>query len=603
MPESDSDVGDTTWSPIELSESDTDSGIGDATWSPTELSESDTDSGILTVEKFLRGGFSTFMLDEETKAKLYSICALKGNKEAVQGSYQGDYDVLKQAATVDNMDPSHPLSLEKFSFRKVDEWMAARSASLAKYMPNDIIMPDPTPKSVRDAFRGIYPRLELVLEKDSVRCFMRLFSEYHTSMVWNLSITSETLTCMIRHNALRCAKVVLEGKAPKLNCMHANPNCMNPCECFPLHEAAEQFSVDMIKLLFRHGASANVRTSSEAGIEGLLPLHVAVENTCMHKYLEDILSPTQNHRDYIYKIIHLLCLPEMKLFLDTIRLLAEKTDNLVDELLNYMKGGKLVQAAVLLLAAQKHIRDGGQSDGFYTMMGCIFESSAALIYEKGDTEEAQKHLEEKQALYGCAFQLVSIISRAGEALNKYIQSHSEVKPHVEVVEHVSTILQKFGFCPKKEKYIDFRNLTSDRELPYKGCAEATEAVTETSDLHAAEKYVRSCSIIALAVPEQQQQQDVVRKKVPRGWDSTYASFFPHGRSVLGPRHHVRVYSSTSYAVADDQSILALGQLHNSWSNSMMNSFLGGLQQLTRTQKSRRYSNSPFKALAKVLKNA
>ncbi|KAL6838411.1 hypothetical protein ACP4OV_031656 [Aristida adscensionis] len=563
---------------------ESDSDAGDSTWSETESSESDTDSGVLTVKKFLRGGFSTYMLDEETKAKLYAICALKGNKEAVQGSYQGDYDVLKQAATVDNMDPSRPfLFLQKFSYDKVDEWMYIRSAWLAKRMPKDIIMPDPTPKSVRDAFRGIYPRLELVLEKDGARCFMRLFSQYRKSMVWNLSITSETLTCMMRHNALRCAKVVLEGKTPKLNCMHANPNCMNPCGCFPLHEAAEQFSVDMIKLLFRHGASANVRTSSEAGIEGLLPLHVAVENTCMHKYLEDNFSPTQNHRDYIYKIIHLLCLPEMKLFLDTIRLLAEKTDNLVDELLNYVKGGKLVQAAVLLLAAQKQIRDGGQSDGFYTMMGRIFESSAALIYEKCDTEEAQKHLEEKQALYGCAFQLVSIISHAGEALNKYIQSHSVVKPHVEVVEHVSTILQKFRFCPKKENYIDFRNLTSDRELPYKGVL---------MQLRQSQKHL-ICML----------QRSVVRKKLPRGWDTTYASFFPHGRSVLGPRHHVRVYSSTSYAAVDDQSILALGQLHSSWSNSMMNSFLGGIQQLTSTQKSRRYSNYAFKALAKVLKNA
>ncbi|KAL6838501.1 hypothetical protein ACP4OV_031746 [Aristida adscensionis] len=562
---------------------ESDSDAGDSTWSETESSESDTDSGVLTVKKFLRGGFSTYMLDEETKAKLYAIRALKGNKEAVQGSYQGDYDVLKQAATVDNMDPSRPFCFSRILVTISWTRMYIRSAWLAKHMPKDIIMPDPTPKSVRDAFRGIYPRLELVVEKDSAQCFMRLFSQYRKSMVWNLSITSETLTCMIRHNALRCAKVVLEGKAPKLNCMHANPNCMNPSGCFPLHEAAEQFSVDMIKLLFRHGASANVRTSSEAGIEGLLPLHVAVENTCMHKYLEDNFPPTQNHRDYIYKIIHLLCLPEMKLFLDTIRLLAEKTDNLVDELLNYVKGGKLVQAAVLLLAAQKQIRDGGQSDGFYTMMGRIFESSAALIYEKGDTEEAQKHLEEKQALYGCAFQLVSIISHAGEALNKYIQSHSVVKPHVEVVEHVSTILQKFGFCPKKENYIDFRNLTSDRELPYEGCVDATEAVTETSDLHAAE--------------------EVVRKKLPRGWDTTYASFFPHGRSVLGPRHHVRVYSSTSYAAADDQCILALGQLHSSWSNSMMNSLLGGIQQLTSTQKSRRYSDYAFKALAKVLKNA
>lgn len=133
-------------------------------------------------------------------------------------------------------------------------------------------------------------------------------------MTWKHTITSQTLTYMISYDALRCAKVILEGKAPRLNGHHANPNCINPYGYFPLHEAAERFSVDMIKLLFRHGASANVRTVGDNIIENLLPLHVAVENTCLHKYLEDNLFPYQNHWDYIYKIIHLLCMPEMVCF-------------------------------------------------------------------------------------------------------------------------------------------------------------------------------------------------------------------------------------------------------------------------------------------------
>jgi ankyrin repeat protein len=137
-------------------------------------------------------------------------------------------------------------------------------------------------------------------------------------MTWYLNINSETLTCIVSHDALRCAKVVLEGKMRKLNSLHANPNCINSYGYFALHEAAERFSVEMIKLLFRHGASANVRTVGDKVIENLLPLHVAIENTCMHKYLEDNLSPPQYHRDYIYKLIHLLCLPEMVRFIPSL---------------------------------------------------------------------------------------------------------------------------------------------------------------------------------------------------------------------------------------------------------------------------------------------
>ncbi|KAG2628990.1 hypothetical protein PVAP13_3KG395901 [Panicum virgatum] len=208
---------------------------------------------------------------------------------------------------------------------------------MAKALPNDIMIPDRTPKFVQNAFYDISHRLGPVLKKDSVRCFLRLFTTSPRAMAWNWRITSETLTCTVSHNALRCAKVVLEGKKPQLHCMHANPNCINPHGYFPLHEAAERFSVDMIKLLFRHGASANVRTVGDDVIEDLLPLQVAVENACMHKYLEDNISPTQYHRDHIYKLIHLLCLPEMKIFLDTVITLAEKTNNLVDELWNYIK--------------------------------------------------------------------------------------------------------------------------------------------------------------------------------------------------------------------------------------------------------------------------
>jgi hypothetical protein len=40
-----------------------------------------------------------------------------------------------------------------------------------------------------------------------------------------------------------------------------------------------------------------------------------------------------------------------KIFMDTIRLLAEKTNNLLEELWNYIENVKLIQSAVLLLAA------------------------------------------------------------------------------------------------------------------------------------------------------------------------------------------------------------------------------------------------------------
>ncbi|GJN27864.1 hypothetical protein PR202_gb15920 [Eleusine coracana subsp. coracana] len=137
-------------------------------------------------------------------------------------------------------------------------------------------------------------------------------------MGWGFIITPLTFTQMVRQNALQCTKAALEGKAPELLGFRANPNCMNRFGYFPLHQAAEIFSVDMVKLLLSYGALANVRTAGPEIIEGLLPLHVAVENTCLHKYLEGNAFPNKGDLNgyqanvyYICKLIHLLCLPEM----------------------------------------------------------------------------------------------------------------------------------------------------------------------------------------------------------------------------------------------------------------------------------------------------
>ncbi|CAD6246460.1 unnamed protein product [Miscanthus lutarioriparius] len=176
-------------------------------------------------------------------------------KEAMQTSCHGDDCNGRDGSTIDitesPWDPSWLFIVHKsVDWKKMSKVLEQRFAWMTKHFPNDIIVPDPTPK----------------------------------------------------------------GKAYGVHGLHANPNCMNPQGYFPIHEAAERFSVDMIKLLFRHGASANVRTVGDVVVQDLLPLHVAIENTCMHKYLEDNVSPAQYNRDYICKLIHLLCLPEMRRF-------------------------------------------------------------------------------------------------------------------------------------------------------------------------------------------------------------------------------------------------------------------------------------------------
>ncbi|GJM87349.1 hypothetical protein PR202_ga03295 [Eleusine coracana subsp. coracana] len=132
----------------------------------------------------------------------------------------------------------------------------------------------------------VSPVLQPVLAKDSAAKFEFIFPEVFLSI--------------ISMNAVRCAKVALSGDVRR----RADPNGRHR---YGFHAAAETFSVDMVKLLLRHGASANIRTEGDNVIEGLLPIHVAVENASMHKFLED-------HGEDgcpLHNLISLLCLPEM----------------------------------------------------------------------------------------------------------------------------------------------------------------------------------------------------------------------------------------------------------------------------------------------------
>ncbi|PNT63846.1 uncharacterized protein LOC112268724 isoform X2 [Brachypodium distachyon] len=457
-----------------------------------------------------------------------------------------------ESIPVRNDYPRNPLpcfSTEDFDLKK---FMQKRAVMIAKSRANDIIIKDPDPQWVSAALLDTYDELEPILLKDSVRCFLRLFeNSAGKGMSSNLTVTSQTLTFIVSLNAMRCAKVVLEGVAPELRGMHANPNCINRYGYFPIHEAAERFAVDMIKLLLRHGASANVRTVGGNVIENLLPLHVAVENTCLHKYLEDNLSLSQNPLDYIYKLIHLLCLPEMKIFLDTTRLLAEKTNNLLQELWKYIEDGKIIQSAVLLLAAQEQIRRGSSSkingssktNGFDIINKCIMRLSFALKWEKDSHGMAQELLEERKKLTDCAWLLVDVFSHAGEDLSAYIKVHSEV-PHMEVFQHVSSILKEYGFCPTGDTMDTIKLRPYDCRksdgAPCKGPVDANMAVMGTANLDAAGK-------------------KAVRTKVGGGWDPTYTkrSFYPFWRSVLQARFP-KVYPA--YASEDPWSGRKPGQL-------------------------------------------
>ncbi|KAL6838218.1 hypothetical protein ACP4OV_031966 [Aristida adscensionis] len=392
----------------------------------------------------------------------------------------------------------------------------------------------------------VLPRLTPILEHDDVRRLLELFDQHDSGFAYGFIITPLTFSEMVKYNALRCAIVTLEGKAPVLCGFRANPNCMNRYGYFLLHEAAEKFSVDMIKLLIRYGASANVRTAGAEVIEGLLPLHVAVKNTCLHRYLEDHAFLSQEDLDnnpsnvnYVCKLIHLLCLPELKIFLDTTRLLGEHTNNLIEELWNYIKDGKLVESAVLLLANQKQIRGRAscnkngknRTDGFSVIIKRILDHTFRL---EGRNLKEDKLLEVEKKLNHAALMLVHVVSQAGESLDAYIRSHPEVPysmqlPRNKILDQISSILKDKGFCPEEE--IDIGNLCR-----YEGVLSKKELTTNMV------WKILTIEEVTGVPCQHSKAEKIVKHEITRGWELKYArrSFFPYWRSVLNAKAPVRV---------------------------------------------------------------
>ncbi|CAO2185899.1 unnamed protein product [Urochloa humidicola] len=276
----------------------------------------------------------------------------------------------------------------------------------------------------RKYLRTVSPKLRPVFERDNVKQFYQVCSCCSYSMGLREFLYPEILSSMASYNALRCARVALEGTAAPLRGRRADPNGRHRYGFTPLHLAAENFSVDMVKLLFRHGASANIRTKGEDVVEGLLPLHVAVENASMHKYLEDHWADG----DHIARLICLLCLPEMKMFLDTTRLIAKQTDNIVDEVWNYIHTEKHVEAAILLLAAQKQLRGRFINstsqvylNGFDIVKCQIDEALDSLhlevlaVVQGGKNGKALKKLKDKREALLTARALVGTVHKTREA--------------------------------------------------------------------------------------------------------------------------------------------------------------------------------------------
>ncbi|XP_059638290.1 uncharacterized protein LOC132280174 isoform X2 [Cornus florida] len=191
----------------------------------------------------------------------------------------------------------------------------------------------------------------------------------------------DILYSICKYGAIDCAIAFFEGKTGFI----ANLNVPFFEGIYPLHLAANCLSYEMVALLLCHGARTDVRTIEGWSRGDLLPLNVSLETVSYHDYFIN-WTPKQS----IFKLIIVLCLPQMRVPLEINRLLASRTKEVDKIFSHYAIQGELIEMATLLMVAREKImplsmfesKDGPNLDGSMSICESIIEENVSLTDDK-----------------------------------------------------------------------------------------------------------------------------------------------------------------------------------------------------------------------------
>ncbi|XP_059642812.1 uncharacterized protein LOC132284704 isoform X2 [Cornus florida] len=236
------------------------------------------------------------------------------------------------------------------------------------------------------------------------------------------------LAFICRRRAVNCGTALVKGKTD----LKLDLNIPIDQGVYLLHEAASSLSLRLVELFLHHGARANVQCSAiDSEHNGLLPLHVALERV---RYDERLAQWTP--RKSIFKLIIMLCLPKMKEALETNRLLLYNTYGFKEVVRYFVKGGKLIELAVLLMVAREIVMDPLDCQNitpFTRRMGCItlqqsiqLELTVLINYEyrlmyRNQEKKLYRICKKLKATMMYSLQILEIFERAGGAIEAYLQ--------------------------------------------------------------------------------------------------------------------------------------------------------------------------------------
>ncbi|KAK8626393.1 hypothetical protein V6N13_134039 [Hibiscus sabdariffa] len=195
--------------------------------------------------------------------------------------------------------------------------------------------------------------------------------------------------------------------------------------------------------------------NNEDDVKGSLPLKVSLEKLCDHPYLND-----WTHKKSIFKLVCILCLPQLKESLESIRLVACKTE--IETIgCDLARKGKLIELASLLMMAPEKLiitTSPGSNDLHSNVIRrCITSDLQAsldvevrLMGRSNNRKLVEKCKDEKEMKLS-ALLVLEVFERAGNSINQYLQSdtyNDHRRSRLEIVREIQNLLEKAGFALK-----------------------------------------------------------------------------------------------------------------------------------------------------------
>ncbi|KAL3507947.1 hypothetical protein ACH5RR_033329 [Cinchona calisaya] len=253
----------------------------------------------------------------------------------------------------------------------------------------------------------------------------------------------EIIPWICKHQAKDCAAALITGETG----LELDLNVALVGGEYPLHLAAHNLSLELVKLFLQHGARDNVVDDDQK-----LPLMVALDAISCHDFLADWTAGKS-----IYKLVYVLCLWELRKPLDVAKLLSTDTEVVRLVANQCVKEGKLVQLAALLMVAREKLLEplpGYESDG--SVLGLyIMKNLESSITEKfklmafGKIEEIRP-CERMRRMMLSATLLLQIFERAGGVIEDYSYASTYAFPRkYAIAADVANLLRRYGFLKEK----------------------------------------------------------------------------------------------------------------------------------------------------------